>query len=305
MALLVAGALLTPAPWAWLWLAVPPAVAVAMLLAWRFGLFALVLPPILFGALAMAAGPGAAWTWWIPAAALSGIWMGLLEEHEPQAGARGWALLPVLVLAAMLPWLPGYADRVSRLEADLRGGDAQMLEMAHQMRMKTERLESLQRSVEQSAPIRRTLLPNVVPSLLFAWVALLAIAGRSLAARFADVLRWPPLARTRFADWRLPDGAIWPLLAGMGLLVGQWPQWTPTAWTLLINTGLGFCLQGIAVVESLMLARGVPPSVIALTLMFVCVVAMPVFMFTTAVLGLSDFWLDFRRIESSPDGEAE
>jgi uncharacterized protein YybS (DUF2232 family) len=213
-------------------------------------------------------------------------------------------LLPVLVLAATLPWLPGYAPRVAQLEAELRAGDAQMMEMAREMKMKPEQVEGLQRSVEQNAPLRKTLMPNLLPTLMFAWVGLLVVAGRAMAARLSDGLRWPSLTRMRFAEWRLPDGAIWPLLAGMGLLVGQWPAWAPTAWTLLINSGLGFCLQGIAVVESLMLARGVPPSVIALTLMFVCVLAMPVFMFTTAVLGLSDFWLDFRRIDT-PEGEPE
>lgn len=298
--------MLTPAPWAWLWLAVPLVVALTMLLAWRFGPLSLLLPPALLGGLAMAAGTGAAWTWWIPAASLSGAWMGLREEREEQTGARAWLLLPVLALAALLPWLPGYHDRVTRLESSLRIGDAQMLQMmARDFGMKTDRLEELRRSVEQSAPLRQAMLPNVVPSILFAWVALLAMAGRALAARISDGLRWPALSRMRFADWRLPDLAIWPFLAGLGLLVGQWPAWAPTAWTLLINSGLGFCLQGIAVVESLMLARGIPPSVIALTLMFVGLVALPVFMFTTAVLGLSDFWLDFRRIDSSPEGEAE
>ena len=180
-----------------------------------------------------------------------------------------------------------------------------MLEMAREVGLKSGQIETLERSVEQNTPVRAALLPNLVPTLLFAWIAFLALSGRSLAARISDWLRWPALTRLRLVEWRLPDAAIWPLLAGLGLLVGQWPAWAPTAWTLLINSGVGFCVQGIAVVESLLLARGVPPSVIALTLMFVCVLAMPVFMFTTAVLGLSDFWLDFRRIEPPAPGEAE
>jgi hypothetical protein len=304
LAVLVGGALVTPPPWAELWVAVPTAVAVSLLLAWRFGARALVLPPVLYGALALVVGPFAPWAWWVPAAALSGAWMGLREEHPESAGGRAWMLLPVLALAALLPWLPGYGTRVGNLERELRSGDSQMLEMAREMGMKNDRLESLRRTVEENAPMRRLVLPNLVPSVLFVWVVLLVAAGRALGSRVAEWLRWPALSRMRLAEWRLPDGAIWTFLAGLGLLVAQWPAWAATAWTLLLNTGLGFCLQGIAVVESLMLARGVPPSVIALTLMFVCVLAMPVFVFATAVLGLSDFWLDFRRIET-PDGDAE
>ena len=101
----------------------------------------------------------------------------------------------------------------------------------------------------------------------------------------------------------IPDGALWTFLAGLGLLVGPWTAWAPTAWTLLLNSGLGFCVQGIAVVESLLLARGVPPSVIALTMVFVFTVAWPVFMLATGAVGLSDVWLDYRRLERVPGGD--
>jgi hypothetical protein len=82
--------------------------------------------------------------------------------------------------------------------------------------------------------------------------------------------------------------------------------WAPTAWTLLLNAGLGYCVQGIAVVESLLLARGVPSPIIVLTMLFVFAVAMPiVFMLTTAAVGLSDVWLDYRRLEPTPDRPSE
>ena len=77
-----------------------------------------------------------------------------------------------------------------------------------------------------------------------------------------------------------------------------------TAWTLLLNAGLGYSIQGIAVVEALLLARGVPPSVIVVTLMFVFALAMPVFMLTTVALGLSDVWLDYRRLDPPADPES-
>ena len=154
------------------------------------------------------------------------------------------------------------------------------------------------------AEARRQLLPNVVPSLLFVWIAVLVVAGRALAGRFAASLGWPPLTRMRFSEWRLPDGAIWTFLAGMGLLLAPLPASSPTGWTLLINSGLGFCFQGIAIVESLMLARGIPLPVVVLTLAFVFMIAWPLFLMTAAVLGVSDVWLDYRRLDA-PDGDVE
>ena len=53
---------------------------------------------------------------------------------------------------------------------------------------------------------------------------------------------------------------------------------------------------------SLLIARGIPSPIIVLTLLFVFAVAMPiVFMLTTAAVGLSDVWLDYRRLEPTPD----
>jgi len=136
---------------------------------------------------------------------------------------------------------------------------------------------------------------------VFVWIALLVVAGRALSARAAAAMRWPSLSHAGLTGWRLPDGAVWLLILGLALLVGGWPAWSPTAWTLLLNTALGFGVQGIAVVESLLLARGVPLSIIVLTLLFVFTLAMPVVMLMAVAVGLSDVWLDYRRLEPTPD----
>jgi hypothetical protein len=128
-------------------------------------------------------------------------------------------------------------------------------------------------------------------------------AGRALASWIATALRWPALRRGRLVEWRMPDGALWTLIAGLALLVSPWNAWTPTAWTLMLGAGLGFCVQGVAVVESLMLARGIPLSIVVLTMLFVLTIASQMFVITTAALGLSDVWLDFRRLEAAPDGD--
>jgi predicted membrane protein DUF2232 len=297
-------ALQTPPPWGALWLVVPLAVAISLLSCWRFGAWGLTVPVALFSVTTLREESLGLWAWWIPACALSGAWMGLREEGEGTTGGqRAWMLIPVLVLAAGLPWLLHYPQLVEEVDRELKASDSELVRLLGRLGDQGGRLAALERAVADNAALRSRLLPHVVPTALFTWMVLLVGAGRTLAARVATTLRWPPLSGARFRDWRLPDGAIWVFLAGLALLVGQWPPWTPTAWTLLLNTMLGFCVQGIAVVESLLLARGVPPSLIVLTMLFVFAVAMPIFMLTTAAVGLGDVWLDFRRLEPAADPE--
>jgi hypothetical protein len=294
----------TPPPWGALWLVVPLAVAISLLSCWRFGAWGLTVPVALFSVTTLREESLGLWAWWIPACALSGAWMGLREEGEGTTGGqRAWMLIPVLVLAAGLPWLLHYPQLVEEVDRELKASDSELVRLLGRLGDQGGRLAALERAVADNATLRSRLLPHVVPTALFTWMVLLVGAGRTLAARVATTLRWPPLSGARFRDWRLPDGAIWVFLAGLALLVGQWPPWTPTAWTLLLNTMLGFCVQGIAVVESLLLARGVPPSLIVLTMLFVFAVAMPIFMLTTAAVGLGDVWLDFRRLEPAADPE--
>ena len=304
LAVLGALALETPWPWSALWLAVPGAVGLALLLTWRFGVPAVALVALAAVALTVLGSRHGLWVWWVPVAALVGAWMGVREEGAgPSAGQRAWMLAPVLALAALLPWLAPYADLVARVERELLAGDGQLLELMRQLGAGRERLAGMEKAVTENAALRHAALPHVIPTVLFLWVALLTGAGRSLAARAARVLRWPRLSGVRLRDWRLPDGALWTFIVGLAVLVSPWSALAPTGWTLLLNAGLGYCVQGVAVVESLLLARGVPPSVIILTMLFVSMIAMPMFVFATAALGLSDVWLDYRRLEPASDGD--
>jgi hypothetical protein len=295
----------TPMPWGGLWLLVPTAVAVSLLMAWRWGPWGVAAPVVLFAAAMVLEGPFSLWVWWIPVAALSGAWMGLREEGGgPTPGQRAWMLLPVLLLAALMPWMANYGELVSGFERWLRSSDQQVLALYRQLGYQGERLQAMERSLWESAALQKRALPSALPTLLFIWMVVLVAAGRGLAARLAGRMRWPELSPGRLADWRLPDPALWLLLLGIALLVAGWSTWAPSAWTLLVNLGLGYCVQGVAVVESLLLARGVPPSIIALTFVFVFAMAAPVFLLGAACVGLSDVWLDFRRLEAVPDGDS-
>jgi hypothetical protein len=291
-------------PWGGLWVLVPAAVAVSFLCAWRWGGWGVLAPVALFGTAMAIEGPFSIWVWWIPVASLTGTWMGLREEGGgPPAGERAWMLLPVLLLAAMLPWMARYTDLVANFDRWLRVRDREVLALYRQVGYEGDRLQAMERALSESAAMRKRALPHVLPTAIFIWMVALIGAGRGLASRLARRLRWPDLSPGRLADWRLPDAALWLLLLGLALLVMRWPTWSPTAWTLLINLGLGYCVQGIAVVESLLLARGVPPSIIVLTFVFVFAMATPVFLLATVCVGVSDVWLDYRRLEAVPDGD--
>jgi len=218
-------ALQTPAPWGRLWVLGPVAVAGSLLVAWRFGAWAVLVPLALFGATMLLEGPFSLWAWWIPVAALTGVWMGLREEGPgPGSGERAWMLLPALVLAAALPWTAQYPGLVRNVNHELEAGDAQLVTIARQIGYEQGRLVELERTVEAQGELRARALPHVLPTVLFVWVALLVGAGRSISSLAGRLLRWPTLSRSGLRAWRLPDGAIWILLLGLGLLVGPPPR---------------------------------------------------------------------------------
>lgn len=295
----------TPLPWGWLWLAVPAAVALALLVSWRFGVAAIATVGLLAVALLVLGTGQGLWAWWIPAAALAGAWMGLREEGGgPSAGERAWMLAPLLLVAAALPWLARYAETVVAVERELAAGDAQALELLRQVGANRDWLAGMEKTVTENAALRHARLPFLIPSGLFVWVALLVAAGRALAGRFAEALHWPRLSRARLRDLRLPDAAVWTLIGGLALLLAPWPAWRPTGWTLLLGAGLGYCVQGVAVAGGLFLARGVPVPVMTLTMLFLFFTLMPYFVLGAGLLGLSDVWLDYRRLEAAADEDA-
>src|SRR5262245_43546288 len=197
-------------PWGGLWVLVPAGVAVSLLMAWRWGAWGVAAPVVLFAAAMVLEGPFSLWVWWIPIASLSGAWMGLREEGGGlTVGQRAWMLLPVLLLATLMPWMANYPDLVGSFERWLRSGDQQLIALYRQLGYQGERLQALERSLWESAALQKRALPSALPTVLFIWMVVLVTAGRGLAARLADRMRWPELAPGRLADWRLPDTALW------------------------------------------------------------------------------------------------
>lgn len=301
----------TPWPWALLWVLVPGAAAGGLLLAWRFGRPALVFPlALLLAAFALTAALGGnvapLWlTLWTPLGAAVGAWMGLREEGGgPDIGERAWMLAPMLLFAALLPTLPGFHAAIARLDLRVAAQQQRLMATPEMAKAPPAMREVFSQSQHMPAAERQREYTVVVPNLMFLWCALLVTAGRMLAARGAVLLGWPALSRSPLHRWRLPDAALVPLLVGIALLVFADRALHPGAWTLLTHATLGYSVQGVAVVESVLLSRGLPPAVVALSVLFVLAVSLLWVLPAVAVVGLSDVWLDYRRLEHSPAGEA-
>jgi len=306
---LALAAFATPWPWSLLWLAAPIVTALSLLLAWRFGPVAFVLPLLIaVAAAALVAFPAAelrSWhLMWLPAASLAGAWMGSREEGGgPAIGERAWMHAPLLAAAFALPLLPGLPAALVRVEARARAEEHQLLDTLPGPSTPGTWRRMMEDSAKLPAADRVRMLSFFAPNLIFVWMAALVAAGRSLAARAAAWRNWPPLSSAPLAGWRLPDGALIPLIAGLALLLFAGPAWQPGAALLLAQSVLGYSVQGFAVAHSLLVARGVAPAFILFLLVFLFIFTLPVFLPSLALLGLSDVWLDHRRIESSPRGE--
>src|SRR5262245_62315955 len=132
------------------------AVATLLLLGWRWGPWGVLVPVGLLVTVLVGVGPFAAWSWWLPVAALTGSWMGLREEGGgPPAGQRAWMLLPVLLLAVLMPWMANYPDLVANFERWLRSGDQQLLALYKQLGYQGERLQGLEHSLWESAELQK------------------------------------------------------------------------------------------------------------------------------------------------------
>ena len=231
--------------------------------------------------------------------------MGSREEGGgPGAGEIAWMHAPLLAAAFAVPLLPGLDGALARVEARSRVEEQQMVRTLEGPEGPGTWKHMMQESLKVPATDRVRMLKFLIPNLLFTWMVLLAIAGRSFAGHLASSLGWPRLSRAPLSAWRLPDGALVPLLAGLALALFAGAAWKPGAVLLLTQSVLGYSVQGIAVAQSLLLSRGVPPTFVLLLLVFLLAFTLPVFLPSLALLGLSDVWLDFRRLEPSPRGTA-
>lgn len=285
-----------------MWLAVPVTVAVSLLVAWRFGRIAMAVPLLLavgmVGAwMGLSQPPFSLWfIGWIPAASVVGVWMGSSEEGGgPGLGERIWMLAPFVLLAASISLAPEFRPVLDR--AWTRAQRTALAELRREG-VAERQVADMERTMTKQDPDVRRVLPFAMPQLLVLWMALLTVAGRGLARFVAGRLGWPALSTAPFLRLRLPDAALLPVIGGLALALLADRTLLPCALALLVPAALGYSLQGLAVLVSLLLSRGIPPALAAISIMGLLALTTLAFLPSVALVGLTDAWLDLRKLET-------
>jgi hypothetical protein len=218
--------------------------------------------------------------------------------------SRGlWAFLPLLGLAAAFPFSSLYEPAMKAATDGVHKMGEQAYQGYRAMGLEGGSLGEVATWLSQATAGWVWLVTNLLPSLLFAWAAVLVALAVLLARRTANASGHPLVPTEPFARFRLPEGAIWVLLLALAMVALRRPELSPPGVNLALIVGLGYCLQGIAVLDFALLARGLPPGIIWILFFFVVLFAVPLLAVTSTGLGLADVWLDLRR--GSPEKNRE
>jgi uncharacterized protein YybS (DUF2232 family) len=102
----------------------------------------------------------------------------------------------------------------------------------------------------------------------------------------------------RFAEEAVPDHFVWAVIAAGGLLLsGRDPFWRTGLSLLLVLTPV-YAIQGLAVLRHFFQRVRVPRLLQVLS--FGLFAMQPVLLVAAACVGLSDLWIDFRKIRQAP-----
>jgi hypothetical protein len=307
LALILLGQLLTPEPWTYLWPVLPVTGAAALLLAQTGVAAAGWLPPLACaGVLALFGVIDQPWAWCLMAGVLAAALLGLAQRQGRGDSARLWAYLPLVVLAAAFPLAPGYREFLERVVAAIRSQEARQIAALRDVAFRPDQRLALEQFVGAVTDRQAAVVQAVLPTLLFAWIALLVHLAERMAHRLAELVRWPLAPPPPFASWRLPAGAVWLFIVGLGLVALREARVEPVGINLAASTGLAFGVQGLAVLKSMLSSQGMAPGMVMMLFVFVWFMLGPVLLVAATGVGLMDLWLDFRHLEPRADeGEPE
>ena len=136
-----------------------------------------------------------------------------------------------MALAATFPLAPGYRDLVGRVVALITSEEARQLASFRAMALDADQRIAVEQLIAKSTEVELVIAKNVLPTLIFVWVALLVALAERMARRLAELVRRPLLPAPPFAAWRLPDGAVWLLVTGLALA---------RFWTLVVLLDLAY-----------------------------------------------------------------
>lgn len=307
LALILLGQLLTPEPWTYLWPVLPVAGAAALLLAQTGVKAAGWLTPLASaGTLALFGVAGEPWAWCLMAGVFAAALLGLAQRQGREDATRLWAYLPLVLLAAAFPLTPGYREFLDRVVGAIRGQEARQIAALREVAFRPDQRLALEQFVGAVTDRQAVIVSTVLPTLLFAWVALLVHLAERMAHRLAELVRRPLAPPVPFESWRLPAGVVWLFIGGLALVTLREARFEPVGINLAASTGLAFGVQGLAVLKSVLSSQGMAPGMVMMLFVFVWFMLGPVLLVAATGVGLMDLWLDFRHLEPRADeGEPE
>jgi hypothetical protein len=288
------GALETPAPWHVLWLAVPGLGALGYLGNLHRRRWGWIAPLAAAGWMVFAGFYDSIWAWLLVGGVASASLLGLARGQGAPSSRGLWAFLPLLSLATAFPFSSLYQPAMDAASKSVEALSQEAYQSYKQMGLQEGSLGEMTEWLHQATTVWTWLVQHLLPTLLFVFGVLL-VALAVLLARRAALASGRPVEAEPFARFRLPEGAIWVLLVALAMIALRRPELIPPGVNLALCVGLGYCLQGIAVIDFALLARGLPPGIIWVLFLFVVLFALPVLAVTSTGLGLIDVWLDLRR----------
>jgi hypothetical protein len=102
------------------------------------------------------------------------------------------------------------------------------------------------------------------------------------------------------SGWRLPFGVVWVLAAGLTLSCLRWPPLVNVGLNIVVVTAAVLSVQGLAVLLAFLERHLSGPARWAV-LGLAALTPLPFTVAGTALLGLADLWVDFRRPRPAAD----
>ncbi len=219
---------------------------------------------------------------------------GMIRRLRPERAVLLGGLLPVALLAAGAAYYFVHAGKspVAALEQYMRDSIGEASKLYAGMGLK-DTAEAITAVSDRFVYYFARLAPSLV--ILTAVVQAACCYGLT---RFIILRKLPTGAvpqQPLFGTWYAPDTWVWALIASLALVALPFGSVRIIGWNLTLLFAVLYTIQGIAIAEYFLRKFGIPPAL--RTIMYVIVLALPLFMFLTA-LGVVDIWADFRKVRT-------
>jgi len=141
------------------------------------------------------------------------------------------------------------------------------------------------------------LVIQVLPALVLINLALVAWVNVLAAQKLASIWGWENLGEP-LSRWSCPEWLVFFLVAAGFSLLAPWPGVRLAGLNLVLVLGFIYFCQGMAVISALLQRFNLPW--VLRTLVYILAFMNPL-LIVVMILGLTDLWLDFRRLQPSQE----